>query len=166
MTSYPAVRIRAGASQPPRRPDGEFFRFELIDGGGRWRVYADDRTDLVADLIPGYDTLPDDAARRVARTGALLGAQILAQARLITDLGTDDCTEEQKALLLGTRDTPPVLDEEWTAPVPLVLISGLYEPYTALPRPDGDIIWLDSDTEDSYLRALRVTGMVVLAERS
>lgn len=166
MTSFPAVRIRNGAPQPPRRPDGGLYRFELIDGGGRWRVYADERTDLVADLIPGYAELPDEPARLVARTDALVGGQILAQARLITDTGIDGCTPEQQALLLGDRNTPPVLDGDWTAPVPLVLISGFYKPLGALPRPGGDIVWLDAGTEESYLRGLRVTGMVVLAERS
>ena len=164
--NYPAVRVRSGAAAPPRRPDGELYRFELIDGGGRWRVYADERTDLVADLIPGYAELTDEAARLVARTNALVGAQVLAQARLITDSGTDGCTDEQKAVLLGGRDTPPVLDEDWTAPVPLVLISGFYEPHGGLPRPGGAILWLDSGTEESYLRALRLTGLAVLAERS
>ncbi|TQS40620.1 gluconate 2-dehydrogenase subunit 3 family protein [Cryptosporangium phraense] len=162
MTSYPAIRVRSGAGAPPRRPDGERYRFELIDGGGRWRVYADERTDLVAELIPGYADL-DEPARSDARRDGLVGAQILAQARLAAD--TSRCTPAQREVLLGSRETPPVLDEDWTAPVPLVLITGFYAPLGALPRPGGDVIWLDSETEESYLRALRLTGMVVLAER-
>jgi hypothetical protein len=74
-----AITITGRPAAAPRRPDGELYRFELIDPGGRWRAYADEPAALTAELIGGYADLSEtDRAR--ARTDLAVRAQVVALA--------------------------------------------------------------------------------------
>lgn len=46
----------------------------------------------------------------------------------------------------------------WNRVVPLVLVSSDYHPYTLVPAPTGNIIWLDPRTEESLLRTAITAG--------
>jgi hypothetical protein len=154
----------------PLRADGRPYRFEMIYAGGGLRAYADEPAELVDVLSPGYGELTGDDERRDARVGLVLDAQVRVQALLATaDAGEPlrDCTEEERAVLLGGRHVPPS-PATWTAPVPLVLVSAFYRPAGTLPRPEGPAelqIWLDPADDWTLLVSLHEAGVIQLAAR-
>jgi hypothetical protein len=154
----------------PLRGDGRPYRFEMIYAGGGLRAYADEPAELVDVLSPGYGDLPGDDERRDARVGLVLDAQVRVQALLATaDAGEPlrDCTEEERAVLLGGRHVPPS-PATWTAPVPLVLVATFYRPAGTLPRPEGPAelqIWLDPADDWTLLVSLHEAGVIQLAAR-
>src|SRR5829696_6262547 len=123
-----------GPVTAPVRSDGRPYQYELIYDGGRWRAYADDFPALVGELIDGYADLADERARAEARTAYAIRVQVVSQAQLNVDKPLNECTPEQESVLMGNRDTPPVV-ERWNAPVPLVLVASFYEPHGELPQP-------------------------------
>lgn len=151
------------------RPDGRPYQYELIYDGGRWRAYADDFRTLVGELIDGYNELTDEAGRAAARTDYAIRVQVVSQAQLNVDYPLDQCSPEQESVLMGSRDTPPIV-ETWTAPVPLVLVSTFYAPHTETPQPaaeaPGEILWIDPSDDRSLLVSLHRFGVVVVAERA
>jgi hypothetical protein len=157
-----------GPVTAPPRPDGRPYQYELIYDGGRWRAYADDFRSLMGELIDGYVEMTDDAERARARSEYAVRIQVVSQARLNAEHPLDQCTPEQEAVLMGTRDTPPVV-ETWTAPVPLVLVSTFYQPHAETPAPvaeaPGHILWIDPTDDRSLLLSLHHLGVVVVAER-
>jgi hypothetical protein len=165
------ARQRVTGSGPvaaPVRPDGQRYRYELIYDGGRWRAYADEFPLLVGELIDGYADLADEAERTAARADYAVRIQVVTQAQFNVDYPLGECTPEQESVLMGNRDTPPVV-ETWNAPVPLVLITNFYEPRTDTPRPvahpPGEILWIDPTDDRSLLLSLGRLGVVVVAER-
>jgi hypothetical protein len=167
MTAIRIPQTPAGANPvAPRRPDGTLYRFELIDPDGRWRAYADGAGPLLAELVRGYATAPPERQRR-ARLDLAIQTQVLTQAGLLAERGTDGCTAEEQAVLEGDRDTPPEVDT-WSAPVPLLLVENFYRPTGVLPRPraegTGEIVWIDARDEEALLRSLHRLGRLVLAE--
>src|SRR6266540_2248884 len=106
-----------GPVTAPVRPDGQPYQYELIYDGGRWRAYADDFSLLVGELIDGYADGTDEERGR-ARIDLAVRMQVITQAQLDVEFPLDQCTPEQESVLMGNRDTPPVV-ERWSAPVPL-----------------------------------------------
>jgi hypothetical protein len=164
----PNTSAAEDAPYPPRRPDGHPFTFELIYADGRWRAYAETTSELLAFLIPGYDQLEGPAERLQARIRYAVDVQVALQARLAAHGDLRGCAPDQQALLLGSRDQPPVI-ERWSAPVPLLLITSFYQPAGPHVRPvedGGEVWWLDPDDEWSLLESLAAAGWVGLARRS
>jgi hypothetical protein len=151
---------------PPARPDGQPYQYEMVYGA--WRGYADTTDELAALLIPGYDQLTDNTARLTARIRYATDVHVPLQASVAADGDLSACTGEQRALLLGARDTPPAVTA-WQAPVPLVLVSSFYEPAGPLPRPaaaaGSEIIWIEPQTSDTLLASLHAAGWITLASR-
>lgn len=152
----------------PRHPDGTPYRYEMICHGFTTRVYADDAGELLDELIPGYQTM-GPAAQLAARLHFAVRAQVAVQAALNDDYGLDQCTPQEYAVLQGSRNTPPEIDE-WTCPVPLVLVDVYYQPLGELPRPVGsahvtepdNIIWLSPTDPYEFLVSLHRAGVVAL----
>ena len=81
-------------------------------------------------------------------------------------------TPEQEAILLADLDKMPDI-QRWDPPVPLVLLEGMYRPYTDRLPPlsgiDGDvqdpsnIIWLRNAHPDGYVQSLAAAGVIDLA---
>ncbi|MET8867939.1 hypothetical protein ABZW11_33825 [Nonomuraea sp. NPDC004580] len=151
----------------PRHPDGTPYRYEMIHAAGALRGYADEPAELVAMLIPGYGALGDDSERAVARIRLALDVQVRLQAELAAGrLG--ECGPEERAALLGGRHEPPT-PAEWTAPVPLVLITSYYRPEGTLPRPSGpeeSQVWLDPADDWTLLTSLHAAGVITVGARS
>ena len=109
-----------------------------------------------------------DQERRTARVNYAVRVQVISQAQLNVEYPLDTCTPEQEAVLMGTRDTPPIV-ERWAAPVPLVLVASFYEPRTDTPQPvaepPGVILWIDPTDDRSLLLSLHRLGVIVVAER-
>jgi|GEM_PF-872851 len=167
--------------EPPRAADDQPFRYELTYDGDYRRAYAATLTELCGALIEGYD--PAEIGQRLQAegvpaeqledlvTGELDELRIVqavaVQVRLQADLNAraplDDFTQDQLAVLRGDRVTQPAIDS-WDAPVPLVLSTHDYQPQGDLPKPDGNIIWLDPRDEATFIESLDASGVVRLAE--
>src|SRR5258705_158274 len=127
------VRTRRGTTPtPPRRLDGTLYRYELIDPEDRWRAYADEPADLVAELIPGYAEA-GEADRAAARVSIAERLRATFQAELLADADEDELTEERRLAFNGAVD--PAAITEGTGNTPLVLVEGAYAPAGTLPRP-------------------------------
>ena len=167
--------------EPPQAADDHPFRYELTYDGDHRRAYAATLTELCGALIEGYD--PAEIGQRLQAegvpsehledlvTGELDELRIVhavtVQVRLQADLNArallDDLTQDQLAVLRGGRVTQPAIDS-WDAPVALVLSTHDYQPHGDLPKPDGNIIWLDPRDESTFVESLDTAGVVRLAE--
>ncbi|GAA3635370.1 hypothetical protein [Microlunatus ginsengisoli] len=143
-----------------------------------YRLTHDDRvveagslTELVADLIPGYGELPGtadgDELALLARWQQAVTTANRVQAVLIADVaerGTFDvgtAGEEVLSVLFADR-IDPVEVEEWAQPVPLVVVSTSYAPFTDATPPTGNVRWINPHTELTYLQTLAGLGVVAL----
>jgi hypothetical protein len=169
ITRIPNPRQGARLPAPPARPDGQPYPFEMIYADGSWRAYADTPAELLALLIEGYTDLEDDEARLRERIRYAVDVSVPLQAGAAAEGDVGSCTEEQRDVLLGTRDVPPAVTE-WSAPVPLVLVTSYYAPEGPQPRPveaGGDITWLDPQTDESLLTSLHnATWISVAVDRA
>ena len=157
----------------PRRPDGAWFRFEMVFGGWALRAYADTPGELCAALISGYEDLTDDEARLTARITHAVTEQVHLQAYLNTLSDPAASTAAERRVLRGPRHVPPAI-ERWGSEVPLVLVDSFHDPSGPLPRPagtpgadgepDGNLVWLSPATEEAYLRSLAGAGVIGLAD--
>ena len=89
--------------------------------------------------------------------------QVELQAYQVSNANLEAITDDERATLLGTRDTPPEVTS-WGLEIPLVLVSTYYEPVGPLSRPvgvpdpetgaaDSNLIWLDPMDEVAFVRA-------------
>jgi hypothetical protein len=168
--SLVSVRNSRGWAQldPPTRPDGGLYHYELIYDGGKWRGYADTADELLEALIPGYPDLDSDA-RAAARLAHAVRTQVALQAQIVAATGLAGCADTETAVLLAARDTPPA-PETWAAPVPLVLVTTFYTPTGELPAPaaadPAGLIWIDPTSAETLLRSLHRAGAVQLHQAS
>jgi len=151
----------------PARPDGSPWPLLLVHGD---RVTgADTAGQLLAELIPGYDRLPDDDTghdealwaryESAVATATELQETLLAAA---AENGDFDAATADEAVLtaLLTDKTTPHAEPAWRQRVPLVLIDTDYQPFTPRPRPDGRVIYLRPAQEHDYLASLAEAGLI------
>lgn len=138
------------------RLPGQFDRFALVST----------EAELVSVLIglPEYIYL-DPQAALVERIKFAISTQCWEQGRLnviAQTVLTDDWRSAepwQQKLLTGSRATQPrdwptkTQDgvDEWTCPIPLVLVATAYEPYSPVPAPVGETVWWIDPIEDATL---------------
>jgi hypothetical protein len=134
----------------------------MLHDGGIHRTYAHSVTELLAALMPGY-TDATAAKADDLRLRHALDTQVHLQAQLCSAGELKSCTPADRELLVGSRATPPEIDE-WHAPVPLVLIDTFYEPHQRRSLPSGNLLWLRPRDETSYLQSLHDIGIVTVAE--
>jgi len=161
---------------PPHPGDGEWLYVVVVIQAGTILV-SDSATDLVAAGLPGYADLPDDEAgfnaALVARYDDLVGHAAAFQRFLLDEahrsgvVNIEDMDDDTLTALMQERSVPfdgvPNADTvslAWTCPVPLVLITTDYEPFTDRPVPQGNIVWLDPITEVTYLQSLHKIGAI------
>lgn len=155
----------------PTRPDGSEWShvLGLHDGS---TAHADTAAEVLEELLPGYLAADADGrrSRRIAHAHRVASA---AQEVRITEtvarglLDTDDPdqatllqvlrADKALSLLLETDDSPGE-QAAWLALPELVLVATSYSPHEGPGRIDGNVVWLDPDTEDGYLRSLRDAG--------
>jgi hypothetical protein len=161
-----------GPPAVPAHPSGGAWMYCVYPQSLDQAFFSDSATELCGLLIPGYADIPDDDAHEqaVARILHIVRAQVQAQAAINAQHDLSVLTDEQRAVLTGSRDTQPRVDV-WTAPVPLLLVTSFYQPYTDLPVPlpvpppdfEGtNVIWLDPSDEYETLVALNVCGLIHL----
>jgi hypothetical protein len=160
---------------PPPHPDGGEWTYCVVPMSGEL-VYSDSLTDLVAAGIPGYVDLPDtdDGHDRalVMRYDDLVSLANKFQRWLVNDaarrelidisgLGEDALTAlmaDRSAVFAGVSSQDDPFD--WQIEVPLVLMATDYSPFTDRPSPTGRIVWIDPETEFTYLESLSALGVL------
>lgn len=148
----------------PRKPDGNYYRYEMVCDGRWTRAYDDTPSGLMNYLIPGYLNL-DPEERLAARIRHAVDTQVTLQALINTNVPGVP-TNEEKEVLNGPRHIQPII-EEWSCPVPLVLIDTFYNPFTSQPLPldinEGEIWWIRAGEDDfEYLRSLHDLAVIDL----
>lgn len=155
----------------PLRPEGTPYRFEMGFDAFRSRAYADDTSDLLGCLIPGYAELNDDQ-RLHARLDHAVRTQVTFQAVINHAHSSTAATPEEWAVLEATRAVPPAITE-WGCEIPLVVVDLFYEPFTETPAPVSTIAdvdeppnlyWLKPSDEVAYLVSLAAAGFISLNE--
>lgn len=127
---------------------------------------AQSATEMVSDFIEGYSDLDDDTAleRRYDLLVWLGGATQQHYVNLAEAAGTlteDDADEDILTALFSDRSKPRE-DGDWDHEVPLVLVATDYSPYTKRAKPRGKIVWINPETEVTFLRSLETLGMIRL----
>ena len=141
-------------------------------------TYADSATELVGVLIPDYDAIPansdgetpcSDADHDTAlwmrygqavHTVTVLQESALAAATNNGDFDPAAASEDTLTTMLGGK-TVVFTGVEWPEQaVPLYLIATDYAPFTDVPRPAGNVVYLDPSTETAYLISLHEMGLV------
>ncbi len=141
-------------------------------------TYADTATELVGVLIPDYDAIPansdgdtpcSDADHDTAlwmrygqavHTVTVLQESALAAATNNGDFDPAAASEDTLTTMLGGK-TVVFTGEQWPEQaVPLYLIATDYAPFTDVPRPAGNVVYLDPSTETAYLISLHEMGLV------
>ena len=157
----------------PTKDDGSRYRFEMIFDSGRSRAYADTAADLVDVLVPGYAAL-DAEAKIAARVRYVTDMLASVQAAVLNAHDQSDLTPEERAILLQPRFEPVVVDE-WSSEVPLVLADVHYAPYSDLTPPMStlddvadprNLIWLRAGEEFALLTSLARIGYISLGENT
>jgi hypothetical protein len=97
---------------PPKRPDGQSYRYSLLFDSGRSRAYADTETELCSVLLDGYRDKPDYAALSAPeqyqqRSFYCKQVQVWLQAVINAAPGVrpllQQASEAERAILLGER---------------------------------------------------------------
>ena len=172
------MKLTAPLTEPiPTRADGTPWPFMLLRGG--LATGADSATELVGELIAGYDEIPTDdeghdaASWQRALSSVQIAGQfqegLMAKATEDGSFNVAEAGEDVLTAMLGDKSQPlhafPVTDDGpkttvWNQPVPLVLLATLYAPYTGVPAPTGRIAWIDPATETFYLESLASLGLL------
>lgn len=154
----------------PTREDGTGFPFAMAYQDRA--VLAETRTELVSDLIKEYADLPDtedgNADALVARYESVVHVadqfqQIIA-AQHVEEGKFDTKVESEETLTAIFTPRREKLGEiaPWNHVVPLVLISTDYAPFTEVPAPEGNILWVNPYTETTFLNTLNDLGVIEL----
>lgn len=166
-------RNHHGDRVAPITPDGRPYQFCWTDAERGELVYAETAEDLLAMWLPGYGDADAEQramlrAEHAARIRDELAAELVDQA----DAQGQVLTADERAVALADLAEMPDIDR-WDPVVPLVLLEGMYRPYTNRRPPvsgiDGDVqepsnvIWLRHAHPDSYLRSLAAAGAADLA---
>lgn len=146
----------------PVHEDGTPYAFAAFLGDDL--IMGDSRTDIVAGIIDGYGDIPDTeeghlealvARYEFAVVTADIHQQIIAAEKL--NSGEFDHTVEDEgtltSILSSRRERLPEM-ASWDHTVPLVLVGTDYAPYTTLPRPSGNVLWIDPFNETTLLETL------------
>ncbi len=167
-------RNHHGDPVAPLTPTGLPYQLRWVDHDhGGDLVYAETADDLLAHWIPGYrDADPAGQALLRAQHAVQIRDGLVAQLLVDAEDNGITLTPDQEAVLLADLDQMPDITR-WDAPVPLVLLEGMYRPYTDRLPPlsgiDGDvrepsnIIWLRNAHPDAYVQSLADAGLIDLA---
>lgn len=173
---------RAGESPPAPalKSDNSLFRLRMHFNGFSKIAFADDSISLCEALMPGYEEL-SETERLSARINALLSAQVHVRSNILVSVVQKKqeiepweyniISSEDRAPYGWGGDTEESIDF-WSARVPLVLLDADYTPYTDILPPVSsfadvknppNILWLRSDSEESFLESLERVGIIQVA---
>jgi hypothetical protein len=157
---------------PPTHDDGTLYPYCMYYDGAKFAAFADDPTDLIAVLVPGYQDL-NEADRLQARIRLAIDAQVRTQALINAEADRAEweaLTDEQRTVLSGPRFEQPRVDF-WDPQIVLVLVETGYAPYTDIDQPISgiadvqnppNILWLRPLDEWDLLESLAQAGFIGL----
>ena len=158
----------------PVREDGSSWPFALLIG--EETVYADTLTELVAHIIPGYADFAGDEDGHVlaflARVDLAAGvasqaqAVVLAEATKSGEFIAEEESEDVLTILLSQRGSSLIdgspFGNRWDHPVPLVLVSTDFAPFSEHELIDGNVQYFNPGDERVFLESLQAFGFVGL----
>ena len=167
-------RNHHGDPVAPLTPSGLPYQLRWVDHdhGGDF-VYAETADDLLDHWLPSY-AAADPAGQALLRAQHAIQIRDALVAQVLVDAENNGITvtSEQEAVMLADLDQMPDITR-WDPPVPLVLLEGMYRPYTDRLPPlsgiDGDvrepsnIIWLRNSHADGYVQSLAAAGIIDIA---
>lgn len=132
-------------------------------------VLAESLTDVVSDMIDGYDPSDPEKAfeQRLDFVVQSTGFQQGILATVAATVGTLDIEaigEDALTALFSDRSEAAEVTE-WAHEVPLLHVSSHYEPYTERQRPSGNVHLIDPYTELTLLLSLHAAGNLEVAFR-
>lgn len=160
---------------PPARPDGSAWPFAMYFNGGYDVAFADTYTELLDVLSPGYAALNDEVDVLTARIRLGVTAAVWAQTMILAEADGEAVSESDYATLVAPKAGPAVRADWWSCPIPLVVVDGLYQPHTDVPRPAsalGDykqtenLWWIRPQEEEDFLFSLHEVGYIRLMAAS
>lgn len=149
-------------SQFPANPSGSLYRFALVRG--ETTTFSDSVSDLVGAIIPGYGAGTGDEEALIARWQCAAATATQVQQLIAAGAGLDPAAEDEPTLtaIFADRAGPlpagSLTGGAWGHEVPLVLLATDYEPFTSVPAPRGNVLFIDSSTERAFLRTLAALG--------
>lgn len=136
-------------------------------------IATDTRTELIETLFPGYAEM-NDADAFLWRHDYLdslippLRASLFSRANTAPEEGgrpEDIEALSEDELNTYLNEDSNVIEGDWTANLPIFALATHYAPVTGMPRPEGNIIWLDPTDETTFLDALATAGLIRLMTR-
>jgi len=155
------------------RDDGSQFPLCMYFDSFDSIAFADTYAELLDVLIPGYADLSSKEQLRARIEMAALRA-VWVQAQVWSE-NTEPLTPAQEEALAAPRLGSNAPTGHWTAPVPLVVLSVAYEPYTDIPAPTHEPhedpaqekVWMLHPTTDlELLTSLHEVGVIRLLHSS
>lgn len=144
--------------------DGWYAALESADGTV---IFADSLTEILGQLIDGYvaSTSEEGAVQAFNDRVDYAVRQANVRQGMFALMATDDGqfdpdveSEETLTAIFADRDEFVPVVELWAGHVPLVLIETEYAPYTDVPRPAGNVRWVNPATDLTLLRSLAAFG--------
>lgn len=165
-------RNHHGDRVAPQTPAGTSYRFCWTDPAGEL-VFAETADHLLGLWIHGYlEADPAERARMIAQHAVTVRAGLVAELIVQAESAGQTLTPDEEAIATADLHEMPDI-ATWAPPVPLVLLEGMYRPYTGRQAPisatDGDvrnpsnIWWLRNSTADSYIQSLAELGVIELS---
>lgn len=145
----------------PKHPeDGSWMVAWVTEDGAA--IFADSLSDIVGEIIPGYNDLDDDHPDDLhlqARIDMLAPLAARAQAVVLAELASQEVHLSEAELNAALRDKElPAGIARWNPAEPLILLTTAYDPYTDEPKPEGSILWIDPTNEAAFLSSLNKLG--------
>lgn len=165
----------ATTTPPPVPPHPGEGRWKLFVQRG-WSLYWADSWEDVLDGLMRSDTVtegsPDaESSAWILDVAKLLDAVVAttqAEINYNASLNGKSVSEEEWMILRAPKFPHPDI-ERWESHVPLVLLAQEYEPYSAIPPPKGNILWVESlGTSDAegVVRSLERLGYLSVEDIS
>lgn len=172
MQTVPAP-ADAGVTMPTK-DDGSSWPHGMLyqDGDTLTLAVADTAGELLAVLIDDYpatggpdeDLIEVDAARIDYGVRLAQGVQESWLATAVTEQGLDLGGVDERVVDAWFRSKDTGVDlggAPWEQPVPLVCLDMAYAPFTDVPAPTGDVVWVRVRTETDLLASMDALGLIV-----
>lgn len=168
----PAPRTPSEMPAVPTDHLGGQFDWCMFFRGFDSIAYAHSVTELMDAFLPGYASL-FPAAQLRSRMDAAVQQAVWIQAQVWSE-NTAPLTSEQQETLGAPRIGPQAPTGPWSGPVPLVVCTAAYAPYTDVAYPTSvgvddsgqEWVWgIDPTTEWTFLMSLHEAGAIRLMRR-
>lgn len=136
-------------------------------------IYADTATEVLEEILPGYELMAPDVrrearVRHARQVAGLAQRMMIAQAVEAGQFDEADPHQAAQAQILTTDKSlsltlewpeAPGEPADWLPVVPLLLLTTSYAPHTQYPPIGGNVVWIDPSSEQGYLSSLQRTGV-------